>query len=338
MLELLLSAGAKKAATFWPDSGPGTKMLQFGDQTAGYFGEVSSAELYTNVGVYALAQFSGGTLYPGDISWLKFFIDGKVVYYAKQQVGANLCWNDVYSAGCALGIRGIGPYPVGAGVDQFRLGTVTEGNRDWTLLLRMPKTGLSDPALVDTTNVLQSEWNRTIMRVVNGGWGTYTPTDLGRTTDMASMCLETWTNSTTWHYVRGATNNAESRSNIAKTQNNLWRPVLELVDATKIAFDPRNIEYLSTGLIPPSINNGTVATDVIYSLNGFHWTNALNNRPSITEIAFADVANPPTAITYTGAPLNEFGVVIDDADVVPPQTFIWDIGPLSEFGFTTETI
>jgi hypothetical protein len=120
MLEILLGIGTKKTGgVAYPDSGPGTKILQYGDTTAGFFGEVTAAELMDSQQVYQLSGLANGQLeMQSGLVWLKFFLDNKVLFIAKRNVVRNVAWSSLYSAGVIYGKRGNGTYPEAVPVDQ----------------------------------------------------------------------------------------------------------------------------------------------------------------------------------------------------------------------------
>lgn len=314
MLELLLSLGAKKSGVTYPESGPGTKILQFGDTSAGYFGEVSGAELMTNQGVWGLADVVGSPN-TTETTWLKFFIDNKVIFVAKKQIGIA-SWNAIYAGGAVFGVRGVGVAPSALGeVDQFRLALIPEGNRKWPVKLRLMR-GLNADVLDSTANE-NSEWTRLMYHMWTGGtapiWAQNTLADLMGPPDLTTVMLDTWSRSANYTVSRGSTTALTPVSTIPKTQSSYWRPVFELIDANNLAIDPQEVVYFGDG----------------------------PNAPSIVEVAEdpSTVLKDPADVRYGVAGLKEFGMVIADSNVIPQITLTdWGVSGLKEFGVSSVTL
>ena len=120
MIEALLSSGQKEGASY-PNSGPGIKTLAFGDETLGYFGEVSQEELVSVFDLRQQLSFWEGEESTGAIAWIKMFLDGTVIYFPKYPTVYNVGWNALYNAGLVYGTDDNGLYPSGSPTNQFRV-------------------------------------------------------------------------------------------------------------------------------------------------------------------------------------------------------------------------
>jgi hypothetical protein len=315
MLELMLSLGAKKGGVVYPESGPGTKILQFGNTSAGYFGEVSSAELLTYSQAWTLSGLVNGTLYTNEAVWLKFFIDEKVIFVSKRNLAVNMSWDQLYAAGVVFGVRGPGSAPAAAGpVDQFRMTMVKEGDRNWPLKMRLLR-GLNAESLDSTANE-NSEWTRLMCRMSTSGVAPiWAPVPISEFTAGAitSAVMDTWTRSANYTVTRGSGTNWEAVTTLPRAQVTYWRPVLELIDINNLAIDPENVTYMGDG----------------------------PNVPSIIEVAedSATWLRDPANVRYGVADLQDFGMTVEDVKLIPEVVLNnWGVVELRDFGVTTETL
>jgi len=292
MLEILLSLGGKQGGLEYPESGPGTKILQFGDETLGYFGEVSSDELMSNAMVW---EFSGaaGTPHAQIVAkWMKCFIDKKVIYIAKQPIGLST-WNNLYAAGVVYGRRGYGSVPSTLGsVDQLRITFIKEQGRQWPLKLRLLR-GL-DNEVQDNTNSKNSEWDRLFQKLYIHGyegvpWVRNTYAELAGTLGLTSLTMDTWTRSTDYTVIRGSNKNTDgditTSTTVAKTSTQPWRPVFELVEPGSVVFTPMDLAITND----LSENPALYEVEPDYSLaakspQDIRINTMLTVPPSITEI------------------------------------------------------
>jgi hypothetical protein len=129
MLEALLM-GVKTGQQYFPNSGPGNKTLKAGDVNIGYFGAVTSAELFNGWEVSTAVSLTAGSAFNDtNTTWLKFVYNGKFLFIAKEPVRRQLAWDDIYKAGAVYGVKGNGPYPTpGSPTDQWRI-MVKKGSR-----------------------------------------------------------------------------------------------------------------------------------------------------------------------------------------------------------------
>ena len=353
MLEMLLSTTKKATGgVIYPDSGPGTKVLQFGDTTAGFFGEVTAAELIDGLALYQFSGIVGGSMdWPTGLVWLKFFLDGKVLFIAKQNVIRGITWAAIYNAGAVYGVRGTGTYPEATPVDQFKLLLVNEGATLWSLKLRSIRGMNVDPNSGNASFFPGSEWDRLMLHIAapaNGGvapfWAQYTHSQLSAQNDLGTWVQETYAAVTTYGLYRGGSTTVAPGSALQKTSTNNWRPVLELIPPGDVALEPRDVDYNADGLIPPSMLQVAESSNGLEPLIGVIATDWLvdpRSSPSFIEtgtVSQTDVAIAPADVLHSAGPLKEFGFDVAAVDTVVVQQYIWSIAPVEEFGITTETI
>ncbi len=226
---------------YTPLVGPGPTTLIAGDTTTGFYGEVTGTELITYGALSTNVGLSAGTLInDAESTWLKFSLDGKVLFISKKRCRNEISWTDIYNIGGVYGTGDTGTFPVNGGVIQDR--TVTIGQD--TFKVRLLKGAASDPVpnlaydtYTDPIEVDGSEWNRLLYPVHNidsAGWATYSDADLEfgtETTPIGSHVQETFETDTTKRITRGIYG-YNTLGGVALTTNRViegWRPVLELV-------------------------------------------------------------------------------------------------------------
>lgn len=266
MFEILALGGGVTRPVI-PNSGPGGNVVLTGDETLGFMGELTDAELFTPSQLLGasdglMPSATNPLLTPGAVHWLKFIWKGKILYIAKQQFFSGLSWNDVYNAGMMYGTRDNGKYPVGAGVWQYRPMTKVVGNKTWTLIPRTIKAYSEDPISAAKQGDASGEFNQLLGRChvndPNAGATTprlaqYTYPQLGWASSPDSIAQETTTPTTTNYIIRGdgltGTVFGSYRSVAKNTKTDprqYWRPVLELVPSNAIK-DPIQIRAVTPG-------------------------------------------------------------------------------------------
>ena len=213
--------------------GPGSETLIAGDMTDGFFGEVSSTELFTGDELASSIGLTAGVSQFSNEPWLKFAIDEKIVYIAKKPYRHTVSWNDINAANAVYASQNT---IVTKGTDNF--------------LVRLPTGGHADPVTRNVTLANSnagegSEWNRLMYRVhvdvpdgtptydggpqIGANWAEYTNADLVSGSGNGRAC---WTQeaSSNNRVYRGDTNISRMNSVSSTFANTAfgWRPVLEL--------------------------------------------------------------------------------------------------------------
>jgi len=251
----------------YPNSGPGIKTLQYGDEQLGYFGEVTGAELFTANEFINLtkAYFGARETAPDSMTqlWLKFFHKGKVIYIAKYPFIYAASWEDVYREGLLYGTQDNGKFPVSnAPTWQFNPLSKTEGGKEWTLVPRIMKGVNADPYYgLDNTTYTGSEYTELLGRVVDATntpvvekWTKFTFAALGLENSGGvrySMLQETQASNSGYalYAGNGTTTGFFSRGAANKTTANLaYRPVLELLNAADMVIPAVDFTITSNGL------------------------------------------------------------------------------------------
>lgn len=345
MIEMLLCT-AQGAQTYFPLSGPGTKTLTKGNQTLGYFGEVSGTELFYGTELVFKFGIATGVMssWAGS-QWFKFFRNGKVIYIARQQVLGSIGWNDLYNLGLVYGVKGNGLYPVGAGVEQFNPVMKNDGVRNWYLKPRM-MTGVGvDPATGAVSD--GGEWNQLLGRIVTGTntgvaekWSTLAVTYVayGGATQLSSLVMETNQNDVTQAWNRGASNDLTGISALSKASSAFqWRPVLELIPDS-VLLDPYAVVGVPVGLQAPAIvdvrsalqGGGVVGLQNPVNVVTSPWP---TKQPVITVATFQGDALNPINVKSDNAPgLNAFTISgISNQLASDPANLVWSQADLNPF-------
>lgn len=116
------------------DAGPGPKELQSGNWQYGYFGQVSTAEMFTMLEIATLCNVGGVT--DGEAPWNKFIFQGKILYTPIKPARTTVSWNNLYGLGLVFGIDGPGPNDLGL-TPTNQLKIVSKGNDDF--IVRLPR-------------------------------------------------------------------------------------------------------------------------------------------------------------------------------------------------------
>ncbi len=229
MFEMLLNCVSDLPSNL----GPGPKNLIGGDREAGFFGEVPYTLFKNGVWVAQNVGLTAGVSQNSNEPWLKFILDGKILYVAKKTFRHTVSWDHLNSLGIVTGTK-----------------TVTFGGNTYKVrLLKATLTEFQYEYGYDPIETHGSEWNR-LMYHVNakpwynpentlasegidtGDWAQYSEVELNFIWQLAdggvTMCQE---RVGTDNIRRGSGGVSHvwynASSNASHTHG--WRPVLELV-------------------------------------------------------------------------------------------------------------
>lgn len=211
----------------------------------GFFGELTSEEFITAQELANEFKITTGTLLNNTSPWLKFLIDGKIVFTPKLPIWQGLSYELLYNRGLVYGDDDNGKYPLGIGVNQFRVINV----KGYLFKVRLIKGSLNDPYSGTTSTsstyedpaTIGSEWNRMFYNIVTGSfpsqegekWATYSQAEVGISTGNGglTLCQETYSSNLNNKLLRGANSVMTPRSTVYNelVATTAWRPVLELV-------------------------------------------------------------------------------------------------------------
>lgn len=129
-------------------------LLINGTMNLGWFGEISADDFITGDALADAIGLDEGTSQNSDAGWLKFAIDGKIVYVAKKPFRRSVSWDDLSLVGAVLG-QAI----VEIGDNRYKV-RLLKGRGDGL------DTGVSKT--FDGLETRGSEWNRLFYRVSSG--------------------------------------------------------------------------------------------------------------------------------------------------------------------------
>lgn len=219
-----------------PSDLPGPSDLIAGDMQAGYFGVVPASELFTGAEISAATGISNGTLQFNDVGWLKFAIDGKIIYKSQKPYRHTISWDNINAKGCVDGTKQI----------------TKDGT---TFKVRLMKGALTDPGNYTASDrgAKGSEWNRLMLPIHVKAkdkswaypayvestipyWGIdFTDADLQTHSSHGNgsyqWCQEVRSDSASNRVIRGYDGVSFLTSNTSSTANVYygWSPVLEVV-------------------------------------------------------------------------------------------------------------
>jgi len=234
------------------NNGPGPYELVAGDMTAGFFGEVPTSELISGADLAATIGLTAGTSQFSNEPWLKFALDGDIIYVAKKPYRNNIHWENIYQSGAVYGTNDNGLYPSGAN----RLQDANISVDGFSLYVTLLKGTNTDPAIYtdngyDMDYTHNSEWNRLMYPIHSGvhsstynpstpsipyaQWATYSDSDLlvhnsfGR--GSYSWVQETPNTDTSRRFIRGGLGLTYVSRHTSTTVNTnfSWRPALRLI-------------------------------------------------------------------------------------------------------------
>lgn len=323
MFELLLGLG-NSGKIFFPDSGPGTKYLKAGNADIGWFGLVSSMELFQGWEVSSALNFTAGTaVNENNTTWMKFVYKGKYLFIAQQPLRQGVSWNDVYNAGGIYGVKGNGAYPVaGNPRDQWNIMVKPEAGVPipWKLSVRCLSGAPEafDASVVHNAinTAPDNEFNDLIFRIVQTGpavpWkGVFEqyPTASLQPGLTATVLKETQAANTTLALSRRTDGYSQilSKSSFA---DRYWRPVLELQDGQLNVFNPYKLYPEFLGNQGPASITGQFVDVVSTPSQPLFDDGGAAKVMSITNASFIDVvwlpSNPvvsntivPVSMTFT---------------------------------------
>lgn len=231
----LQPSGGKPKNDDWTDA-PGSKILKAGTMKAGFFGEVSTSDLISGDELASLIGLTAGTSQFSDEPWLKFALDGDIIFVAKKPFRHTVSWDSINSAGAVFGdkivkikglnysvslLRGLNnSYPVGSSNNPSD-GVANHGSEWNRLMLPIHVNAPSSWSYPDNVDSPTEDWgidytDKDLLTHYNHGDGNY------------SWCQDT---SGTYRLVRGYGGVSYSlRTTSSNSGSGLgWRPKLKLV-------------------------------------------------------------------------------------------------------------
>lgn len=303
MLEMMLSL-KPRAMLLYPDSGPGTKILKFGDTSLGYFGELAFGDLISIPELRRQVNFWGGVDQPVPAVWVKMFIDEKVIFFPKSHLAANVTWLELYNAGLTTGVSKPDVSGISPAVEQLRYAFI----QDDTFSVRLFSATAINPTLLSGDNLIGSgvvhtgEWSRVMSAIASWVVPNYTGPkwNIYGSQFWYIDCWGGTSMGSTPASKRAMVKNTRITPAVADGRGG-WLPVLELIPKDQIPL--RTVDQQSVGtysaIVPsiPDIGDSTPVILPIYRMGaaGITLANALSETTTIAGID----AIQRTSIAYT---------------------------------------
>lgn len=208
--------------------GPGPDVLVGGGAAEGFFGEVPVTELFSGDELAAAIGLTAGTSQHSTEPWLKFVIDGEIIYVAKKPYRHSISWDHINAVNAVY--NDTNAHVVEKDGYQFRVTLLTGASSDPYI---GSTSGGNDPAYSQG-----SEWNRLLYRVHEDDpsgdpWVSYSNSDIvvGVGNGRASWTQETSNTNSTLRVYRGPTSLVGFAATTSDNSNSArgWRPALRLV-------------------------------------------------------------------------------------------------------------
>ena len=205
---------------------------------AGYFGTVTASKLFTGTELANAVGITQGIVQHDDTPWLKFYLDGKILFTPMKPIRNSISWNTLLSSNCVYGNK-----MVDKGELKFKV--------------RLLKGIVTDVYNSTLAQFHYSEWNRLILPIhiqsKDKSWkhSAYVEQDLvSWLVDFTDEDLCTSTTSGNGNYTicqelnengqenitRGYDGASSGRTNTKTATWNLlgWRPVLEVISSEEL--------------------------------------------------------------------------------------------------------
>ena len=245
MFEALVGIGSR-GQTLFPDSGPGSKNLLYGNEQLGYFGSVAQADMVNAGKIRSLFNFYAGVDDSNVFVWHKMFYKGRVLFIPSQTLAYNLSWNQLYNAGLVYGVDGNGYAPTATPTNQFKILNVGTDVLKIRLLSADsnpdPTTFVSQQLLTSgPANVTGSEWVSLVYALIQNAPVGYS----GPKWSLISPNSFAWGGRKvhTQRTINNSPSSAQHVDNVysyasPKTEANYWLPVLELIPGNELPLLP----------------------------------------------------------------------------------------------------
>lgn len=236
MLEMMLLGRKSIASGGDPASGPGpVDLIGYYNPRPGYetglYGQVNGNGI-DMISTDQLMRQTGnlGAAYNSVVIWMKYILDGQIIYVARNSPTYTLNYTQLYQQGLVYGVDGVGKYPLGSGVNQNKI--VTWGK--YKFRVRLMKCVMADPGVASAQDPFPntSEWGRLMYPISNATVAAdcengekWASLDLA-VTGVRLFCQESSLSNTANSLT---TLGIKTGGAASKTTTGQWRPLLELV-------------------------------------------------------------------------------------------------------------
>lgn len=299
-LEMVMSAGK---SNYFAVAGPGPKSLVAGDKNFGYFGPVTTDELFTSSDIISQIPELGDltyTVWGADLNWHKFAINGKISYISLAPINTSITWNALYGLGLVYGTNDNGLMPASPATLQWRPIVKTDKDGDWVLTPRTLRLSTDDvlqttiPTALDALailNVVQAGYYRG-----NGKWNSVRPAFYNYAWSLNSYANVT--GALCFGINGGISYNAKSGA-LA------YMMVLDLQDTKNFVFPVTQMRGSYDGIRTPAVTAKVDYSDVIQPIDMSSYTYYAGNldSPAIGNVTATDTITSPTDYSWSLQPV-----------------------------------
>ncbi len=207
--------------------GPGPQLIEYGDSSAGYFGELTTfIPSETLISLTGLTSFSAAI---PSANWVKAIVNDKIIFYPKQHIISGISWDALYSHGLVYGTNNNGTNPVGIPTNQETI--INYDGFDYKV--RCMSMSDTDPGPRNNTGAMNSatgEIRKILIPLLNGEWESQDPVEwgFGNMNPSRFWGIETGDTGNDRRFNAGYTIGEFINYN-PNTSSYAWRPILELI-------------------------------------------------------------------------------------------------------------
>lgn len=211
-----------------PYTGPGPQEIQIGDNARGFFGLLTSTEMFTGQELCALCGVASPNTSNGQ--WAKFIRNGKILFMSLYPISNSSTWNNQYLSGCAYGTGDNGPATGHGLTPTLQRKIVTKGEHSFSV--RLMRAADTADYSVTAADYSKGELATLLLSIMNQGRakGSEILADFPSSTYIntnQAFCIEF--NGANCMGLATTADIYPANGNITRTGAYLWRPVLELV-------------------------------------------------------------------------------------------------------------
>lgn len=237
MLEMMLGGSVAAQGTI-PGPGPQEILNRYTlspTHDTIYCGVMGGSEFITLAEIKTAIGLSAGTVWNSGVTWVKYMLDGHVLYMPLSTGYVGVSWQSLYQCGAVYGSDGTGTYPAPSNTPVKQNKVISW--KGYRFLVRLPRVGLTDPlALGQSAIEPGSEWGRMMFPIASDvpaskteageKWGSRNLA-VGSTLILSQESQSDNTNNTIGPYQSVIQRANASKTNVGSVMH--WRPVLELV-------------------------------------------------------------------------------------------------------------
>lgn len=217
--------------------GPGKLIAQYNEtpiKYTGYYGRLTDDQFSTYSAVITKTIPTWGTLPSGGSGWMKFLIDGKILFIPVYPITTQtITKGALYSSGVVYGVSGPGPKPASVSpVNQLKIIEI----QGYQFIVRLLSGAATDPTNITNAGVTgspltkPSEWDRLMLNALPGSYANQQGPKYGRIdVHKSNVLVKEWSTQIVSNEPYVLSRSEATASSGYTGISFLWIPVLELV-------------------------------------------------------------------------------------------------------------